>query len=164
MLPPGTAPFSSAGRLSRHVDEEECRGACSGQQEQHKRVAERLHLGLLEGRVERNRSRYRTCDGQVEQRVAKHSHAAERACASLVPAAIASLDGASRCSARDRRVAQGRLGFLQEWQEVAMKALARGVWVGGRIFMMCVIGAIAAGVFAAGLGTIAAALGIFLAS
>jgi hypothetical protein len=45
-----------------------------------------------------------------------------------------------------------------------MQALAKGVWVGGRIFMMCVVGAIVAGVFAAGLGTIAAVLGIFLAS
>ena len=45
-----------------------------------------------------------------------------------------------------------------------MKALAKGAWVGGRIFMLCVMGAIVAGVFAAGLGTIAAVLGLFLAS
>jgi|EndMetStandDraft_7_1072992.scaffolds.fasta_scaffold44045_2 hypothetical protein len=61
---------------SRHVDEEECGGACGGQQEQHERIAERLHFGLLEGRVERNRSRYRAGDGQVEQRVAERSHPA----------------------------------------------------------------------------------------
>ena len=84
----------------------------------------------------------------------------QRACVSLVPAGIASLD----CSVRDRRAAQGRLGFLQEWQEVAMQAFAKGAWVGGRIFVVCVVGAIVAGVFAAGLGTIAAVLGIFLAS
>ena len=41
-----------------------------------------------------------------------------------------------------------------------MKALAKGAWVGGRIFMICVMGAIVAGVFAAGLGTIVAVLGI----
>jgi len=45
-----------------------------------------------------------------------------------------------------------------------MQAFAKGAWVGGRIFMICVMGAIVAGVFAAGLGTIAAVLGIFLAS
>jgi hypothetical protein len=41
---------------------------------------------------------------------------------------------------------------------------AKGVWVGGRIFMLCVMGAIVAGVFAAGLGTIAGVLGLLVAS
>lgn len=45
-----------------------------------------------------------------------------------------------------------------------MEALAKGAWVGGRIFMVCVMGAIVAGVFAAGLGAIAAALGMLVAS
>lgn len=82
----------------------------------------------------------------------------------IVPAAIPSLNWALSCSPRDSRAAKGQLRFLHDKQEVAMKALAKGVWVGGRIFVVCVMGAIVAGVFAAGLGTIAAVLGILVAS
>ena len=83
----------------------------------------------------------------------------------IVPAAIPSLDVGSFPVPRVT-VARLRPGYAScmNSRRSQCKALAKGVWVGGRIFMVCVMGAIVAGVFAAGLGTIAAVLGILVAS